>query len=270
MCRVLEVSTSGYYDWLRRGPSKREREDARLLDEIRRSHEESKRTYGSPRVHQDLRENGENVGRKRVARLMKAEGLQGVTRRPSTRTTKRDRDARRAPDLVERQFEADGPNKLWVADFTYVHTWAGFLYLAIVLDVWSRRIVGWSMSASQRTEGLVVAALDMALARRQALGVIHHSDQGSQYTSLIFGQRCREAGVTLSMGSVGDCFDNAMAESFFATLETELLDRSVFRTREEARRAIFAFIEGWYNPRRRHSSIGYVSPVEFERTHTPR
>ena len=170
------------------------------------------------------------------------------------------------PGRVERRFEADAPNRLWVADITYVPTLAGFLYLAIVLDVFSRRVVGWAMAGHLRT-ALVVEALEMAVDQRRPVAVIHHSDQGCQYTSLAFGARCRERGVALSMGSVGDCFDNAMAESFFATLECELLDRTTLSTHAEARAALFEFIEGWYNTRRRHSSLGYQSPLEFERLH---
>ncbi len=209
---------------------------------------------------------GVRVGRKRVSRLMRRAGIEGVSRRRRAWTTKRDRDARPAPDLVDRDFAARGPDQLWVADITYVPTWAGFLYLAVVVDAWSRRVVGWSMANHLRTE-LVLDALNMALGQRRAAGVIHHSDQGCQYTSIAFGLRCRKARVKPSMGSVGDCFDNAMAESFFATLECELLDRTRFATQAEARIAIFDFSEGFYNPSRRHSSLGYLSPNEFERQH---
>ena len=180
------------------------------------------------------------------------------------RTTRVDQSHCVVPDRVERQFQADAPDRLWVADITYVPTWAGFVYLAIVLDVFSRRVVGWSMAHHLRTE-LVLGALNMALGQRRPQGVVHHSDQGSQYTSLAFGKRCREMGVVPSTGSAGDCFDNAMAESFFATLECELIDRRSFRTQAEARLAIFQFIEGWYNPRRRHSALGYLSPNDYER-----
>lgn len=180
------------------------------------------------------------------------------------RTTVADPAADRAKDLVERQFAADGPDQLWVADITYIPTWSGFLYLAVVLDVWSRRIVGWAMETHLRTE-LVLSALNMALWQRRPQQVIHHSDRGSQYTSYAFGKRCREMGVMPSMGSVGDAYDNAMAESFFATLERELLNRRRFRTQTEARLAVFEWIEGWYNPHRRHSSLGYLSPVNYER-----
>lgn len=227
----------------------------------------SKGTYGSPRILEELKAEGTPVGRKRVARLMQALGLVGVSRRNYTTTTRRDGSARPAPDLVDRRFKASEANRLWVADITYIPTWAGFLYLAVVLDVWSRKIVGWATRTDLKA-GLVVEALEMAIMqRRPAKDVIHHSDQGSQYTSVAFGKRCREAGVRPSMGSVGDCYDNAMCESFFATLECELLDRETLRTVEEARKAVFEFIEGWYNTRRRHSGIGYHSPVEYERLH---
>jgi len=266
MCRVLEVSTSGYYEWLKREPSPRARRDAELMERIKKSHERSRRTYGVPRVFEDLKAEGERTSRKRIARLMREAGLEGASRRPKVVTTRRDVEARPAPDLVDRAFVAEGPNQLWVADITYVPTRVGFLYLAAVLDVWSRRVVGWAMAAHLRTE-LVLDALDMAVEQRRPGSVIHHSDQGSQYTSLAFGARCEELGIRPSMGSVGDCYDNAMCESFFATLECELLDRSRFETHVEARRAIFSFIEGWYNPHRRHSALGQISPCEFERRH---
>jgi putative transposase len=262
MCRVLDVSPSGYYAWAKRPVSGRTERDAALTEQIRAAHAASKGTYGAPRLQVDLADAGIRVGRKRVARLMRNAGLAGVTRRRSTVTTVRD-GARRAPDLVNREFTADRPDMLWVADITYIPTWAGFLYLAVVLDAFSRRIVGWSMASTLHRQ-VVLDALDMALWQRQPSGVIHHSDQGSQYTSIEFGKRCREAGVRPSMGSVGDAYDNAMAESFFATLECELLDRRRFKTQAEARIATFEFIEGFYNPRRRHSSLGYQSPVEFE------
>ncbi len=262
MCRVLGLSTSGYYAWRGRGPSARAQKDEQLKVKIRHSHTESRGTYGSPRIHADLADDGEHIGRKRVARLMKAVGLRGVCRRKRTWTTRRD-GSRPAPDLVERNFSAEGPNQLWVADITYIPTWAGFLYLAVVLDVFSRRIVGWCMRPHLRTE-LILEALNMAVDQRRPQGVIHHSDQGSQYTSVAFGTRCEKLGVRPSMGSVGDCYDNAMCESFFATLECELLDRSTLRTHPEARSAIFEFIEAWYNRRRRHSALGYLSPMQFE------
>ncbi len=214
----------------------------------------------------ELTEAGDRVGHNRVARLMREHGIVGASRRKGCWTTRRDKDARPAPDLVERRFEADGPDRLWVADITYVPTWAGLLYLAVVLDVFSRRIVGWAMANHLRTE-LILSALDMALQRRRPTDVIHHSDQGCQYTSIAFGSRCREAGVRPSMGSVGDCFDNAMCESFFATLECELLSKHRFHSQAQAAPVVFEFIEGWYNTQRRHSALGYISPIEFEKRH---
>ncbi len=268
MCRLLEVSTSGYHAWRRRGPSRRARDDAALTARIRRIHKTSRGTYGAPRIHAELREEGTAIGCKRVARLMRRAGLAGVTRRRRPLTTIRDARARPAPDLVERDFRADDMNKLWVADITYVPTSAGFLYLAVVLDVFSRRIVGWAMATNLRTE-LVLEALAMAVRQRRPEGVIHHSDQGSQYTSIAFGERCRAAGVRPSMGSLGDAYDNAMCESFFATLECELIGRRCFRDQDQARIEVFEFIEGWYNPRRRHSALGYQSPINYERSHPP-
>ena len=264
MCRVLGVSPSGYYAWRAREPSARCQADEALKVHIRAIHERSRGTYGVPRVQAELVAEGRSVSRKRIARLMRELGLAGVSRRKGTRTTRRDGVSRAAPDLVERQFNADAPDRLWVADITYIPTWAGFLYLAVVIDVFSRRVVGWSMANTLRTE-LVLEALNMALWQRRPDEVVHHSDQGSQYTSIAFGKRCREMGVRPSTGSVGDCYDNAMAESFFATLECELIDRRSFRTQAEARMAIFEFIEGWYNVHRRHSALGYLSPRAYER-----
>ena len=268
MCRVLGVSTSGYYAWRDREPSQREQADAELLARIRDYHRRSRGTYGSPRIHHDLTEAETRVGRKRVARLMRENGIVGVSRRRKVRTTRRSGEARAAPDRVERDFTAGARDVLWVADITYIPTWEGFLFLAVVLDVWSRRVVGWAMAAHLRTE-LVLAALNMAIRQRRPRGVIHHSDQGSQYTSLAFGKRCEEMGVLPSMGSVGDAYDNAMCESFFATLECELLDQTTLRTRAQGRMEVFDYIEGFYNPHRRHSSIGYLSPIEYERGHKP-
>lgn len=266
MCRVLEVSRSGYYAWLSREPSARAQANAVLLVKIQEIHEESDGTYGAPRMHRELAEGDAPPSLNRVARVMRQAGIQGVSRRKGVRTTWRGKDAEPAGDLVNRDFTATGPDQLWVADITYIPTWAGFLYLAIVLDVWSRRIVGWAMRTHLRTE-LVLEALDMALQQRRPDGVIHHSDHGCQYTAWAFGKRCEAAGVRPSMGSVGDAYDNAMAEAFFASLECELLDRRVFRSHAEARMAVFRYIEGWYNPRRRHSALGYLSPVNFEAKH---
>jgi len=269
MCRVLEVSTSGYYAWRNRGPSKRAQKDAMLTEKIREIHDRSKGTYGSPRVHAALRDEGIRVGKKRVARLMKAADLKGASRRKRPSTTNREESARPAPDLVEREFTASAPDELWVADITYVPTNAGYLYLAVVLDAFSRRVVGWAMADHLRTK-LVLDALDMAAKQRSPEETVHHSDQGSQYTALAFGKRCKEAGVRPSMGSVGDCYDNAMCESFFATLECELIERETYATRSEARLSVSDFIEGWYNPHRLHSALDYQSPISYEEEHHSR
>jgi putative transposase len=266
MCRLLGVSSSGFYAWRQRAPSKRSAVDGRLVEHIRHIHERSRATYGVPRIHAELAADGVHVGRKRVARLMKLVGLEGVSPRKNVFTTRRDPRGRPAPDLVDRAFTATAPNQLWVADITYVPTWTGFLYLAVVVDVWSRRVVGWSMATHLRTE-LVLEALNMAVGQRRPANVIHHSDQGCQYTSIAFGLRCREAGVRPSMGSVGDAYDNAMCESFFGTLECELLNRRRFRSQPEARLAVFDYIEGFYNPRRRHSALDYCSPIDYEKRH---
>ena len=267
MAEVLGVSVSGFYAFQNRPPSDRQQRDEELAEQIEEVHAQSRGTYGAPRIYEELKEQGIAIGKKRVARLMKRRGLKGVHRRKWPVTTKRAKRQRPAPDLVERNFTATAPNELWVADITYVPTTAGFLYLAVVLDVFSRRVVGWSMANHLRTE-LVLDALDMAVQQRRPVDVIHHSDQGCQYTSLAFGNRCHSAGIRSSMGSVGDCYDNALCESFFATLECELILRSHFSSLQQARLAVFDFIEGFYNPRRRHSAIGYLSPINFERQHT--
>jgi putative transposase len=267
-CRVLGVSASGYYAWQSRPLSARAQADWGLSEQIRAIHERSRGTYGAPRVHAELAAQGVHVGHKRVARLLRAAHLAGVSRRRHIWTTRRDPAARPAPDLVQRVFTVEGSNQLWVADITYIATWAGFLYLAVVLDAWSRRVVGWAMATHLRTE-LVLDALNMAVWQRRPHRVIHHSDQGCQYTSLAFGLRCQEAGVRPSMGSVGDAYDNALCESFFATLECELLDRRRFATPTQAHIAVFDFIEGWYNPHRRHSALDYESPLSYEIKHRP-
>ena len=247
--------------------SDRQRSDLALTARIEAIHRRSKGVYGSPNIRAELADDhGIRVGRKRVARLMRSAGLRGATLRRYVVTTMSDSGARPAVDLVDRQFYADGPDRLWVADITFIPTWTGFLYLAMVLDVYSRRVVGWAMETHLRTE-LILSALNMAITQRQPEAVIHHSDRGCQYTSYAFGKRCREAGVMPSMGSVGDAYDNAMAESFFASLERELLSRRRFKNQAEAKMAVFEWIEGWYNPHRRHSALGYRSPVNYERVH---
>ena len=266
-CRLLDVSTSGYYAWQRRGMSARAEADRELLAMIQAIHASSHGTYGAPRIHAELGARGVCVGRKRVARLMRSMSLAGVSRRKRPHTTVRSRGAAIVPDLAQRQFSAEAPDRLWVADITYVPTGAGFLYLAVVVDGYSRRVVGWAMGSHLRTE-LVLQALNMALSLRRPQGVIHHSDQGIQYPAYAFGKRCSEWGVRPSMGSVGDCYDNALCESFFASLECELLDRRSFQTHAEARMAVSQYIEGWYNTHRLHSSIGYYAPIAFERRYT--
>ncbi len=283
MCRVLGLSPSGYYAWVRRVPSARARRDAQLSERIKEIWSANREVYGRPRIHAELQAGGERIGAKRVGRLMRRAGIAGVSRRRSTKTTTREqRAARVAPDLVDRDFSAAGADQLWVADITYVRTWTGFLYVAVVLDAWSRRVVGWSMAAHLRTE-LVLDALNMAIWQRRPQEVVHHSDQGSQYTSIAFGARCREAGVRPSTGSVGDAYDNALCESFFATLECELLERRSFRSHAEARMAIFEFLEGFYNRRwdtshrppsrttrgRRQHECGHLGDTSEPRRPTP-
>jgi putative transposase len=268
MARVLGVSTAGYYAWRDRPPSAHAQADAALLKQVRTVHASSRQIYGAPRIHAQLRADGARHGCKRIARLMRQAGLIGACHRHGgPTTTRRDKAARPAPDLVDRNFTAKARNQLWVADITFVPTAAGFLYLAVVLDAWSRKIVGWSMANHLRTE-LVLDALEMAIGQRRPRNVIHHSDQGSQYTSLAFGGRCHEAGVRPSMGSVGDAYDNAMCESFFSTLECELLARRRFASQAEAKIACFSYIEGFYNPVRLHSALGYKSPIAYEQEHS--
>jgi putative transposase len=268
-CRLLGVSRTGYYAWRRGRPlSARARADAELTRAIHRIHHESRGTYGSPRVHAELRAEGHRCGRNRVARLMRRTGLTGCRRRRRRpRTTVADPAATAAPDRVQRAFDVLAPDRLWLADISYVPTEEGWLYLAAVLDAFSRRVVGWAMADHLRTE-LVLDALNMALwTRRPAAGLVHHSDRGCQYSAGAFGQRLRDAGLVPSMGRPANCWDNAVAESFFATLKGELADRQAWPTRAAARLAIFEYIEGWYNRRRRHSTLGYLSPAAYEAAH---
>lgn len=267
MARVLSVSRAGYYAWERRAPCARERFDAELRRRVRPIHAGagSRGSYGAPRVHAQLRREGVRVSRKRVERLMCEAGLQGRPRRRRRRaTTTRVPGVRPAPDLVERDFNPAAPNRLWCADLTEIPTGEGKLYLAAAVDCFSRALVGWSVAERMPAE-LVVDALEMAVRRRRpGPGLVHHSDQGSQYTSLVFGKAAREAGVARSMGSKGDCYDNAVCESFFATLKRELVNVSPFATRDQARGAIFEWIEIDYNRARLHSTLGHLSPAEFE------
>ena len=267
MCRVLGVSRSGFHAWEQRPPSARALADAALSERIREVYARCRDSYGARRIYLDLRDEEVRVGRKRVERLMRAAGLSGYVKRRKFRTTFGLPGVRVADDLVERGFNPPAPNRLWASDIKYVSTWEGALYLASVIDCFSRKVVGWSMRPDMQAE-LVVHALEMAINRRRPPGeLVHHSDQGSQYVALIFGQRLRKAGIAQSMGSKGDCYDNAVCESFHATLEKELLSSHSFKTRQEAKTAIFDWIEAWYNPARRHSRLGYRSPDQYERDH---
>ena len=264
LCRMLGVSKSGYYVWRGRPPSRRTQQDALLTQKIREIHSRSRETYGYPRVHAELRSLGIGCGRRRVARLMRAAGLRGCMRSRKRRTTRRDSQAAPAQDLLRRNFVACQPNRVWLADITYVPTQEGFLYVAFILDTHSRRIVGWSMDSHMRTE-LVVGALEMAIWRRRPVGgLVHHSDRGVQYTAISFGKRLEEVGIVPSMGRTGTALDNAMAESFIATLKAELVHRHLFPDREVARSAIFEYLEGFYNRRRLHSALSYRSPADYE------
>ncbi len=270
MARVLEVARSGYYRWVGQSQQRSEADEKTqvLVQKLRTLHAECCGRYGARRLHQMMLLTGEKISLRQVRRLMREFGIRCVTRRAKWRTTWRDPHAGKAPDLVGRDFSADGPNRLWVADSTYIHTRQGCWHLAVILDVWSRRIVGYGMSVRQ-SAGLMVVALNEALWQRNPSPnapdvLVHHSDQGSQYTSGEFRYRCEQAGIVRSMGRVGDCYDNAMVESFFSTLELELLDLQVFETRQQAAEQIVKFIDGFYNTTRLHSALGYRSPIAFE------
>lgn len=271
-CSVMKVSTSGFYEWRQRqtDPCRRQRDDAELTETIREVWRQSRGTYGSPRVWAELKL-GENiqVGRKRVERLMRNAGIEGVYRRRRNGCTRRDPEATPSDDLVKRRFHPTGPDRLWVADITEHRTREGKVFCAVVIDAWSRRVVGWSIADHLKAE-LVCDALDMAIWRRRPepdSGLVHHADHGTQYTSWAFGQRLRKAGLLGSMGTVGDALDNAMAESFFGTIQLELLDRQIWNTRRQLAQAIFEYIEAFYNPERRHSSINNMSPIDYETSH---
>ncbi len=265
MCTVLGVSRSGFHAWERRAPSARSLVDAWLTERIAEMHRRSRDSYGVRRIYLDLRDEGVRVGRKRVARLMRTAGLSGYVKRRKGMTTIRVPGVRVADDLVQRDFNPQAPNRLWASDIKYVATWEGTLYLASVLDCFSRKVVGWAMRGDMQAE-LVVDAPEMAISRRRpSAELVHHSDQGPQYVSLLFGRRLRDEGIAQSMGPKGDCYDNAVCEAFHATLEKDLLRRRSFRTRQEARTAIFDWIEAWYNRERRHSRLGYRSPDQYER-----
>lgn len=269
LCRTLGVSRAGYYAWKRRGASARAAADAALTREIHRVHARSRQTYGAPRVQAELAAGGVRVGRKRVARLMRAAQIRGCTRsRRTARTTVADPAATPAPNGVARDFARAAPDRLWVGDITYVPTDEGWLYVAVLLDAYSRRVVGWSVADHLRTE-LALDALAMALGRRQPAGsaLVHHTDRGCQYTATQYRAMLADHRITCSMSRTGDCYDNAMAESFFATFKSELIDRRRWPTRQAARRAIFEWLEVFYNRQRRHSALGYLSPAAFEAQH---
>ena len=268
MCRVLEVTRSGFYTWRTREPSARARKDQRLRIEVRLIHRQSRGRYGSPRIHQELQARGERVSRKRVARLMRVEGVRGKKKRRFKVTTNSDHACPIAPNLLQRKFgveEVPGPDQVWVADITYVPTREGWLYLAVILDLASRLVVGWSMGETLEAE-LAIGALEMAQQRRRpGPGLLHHSDRGVQYASHAYRALLEEQKAIVSMSRKGNCWDNAVAESFFATTEIELIEEADWDTRAQARSAIFEFIEVWYNRERRHSSLGYLTPAEFDK-----
>lgn len=264
LCETLGVSRSGYYAWLSRSPSARATEDEQLAAEIAVTHKRSRGTYGSPRVHRDLTARGHRVGKKRVERLMRQAGIVAKRRRRFRRTTDSNHDNPIAPNVLERRFESESPNTAWVTDVTYIWTAEGWLYLAAILDLCSRRVVGWATSETNDRE-LALAALRRALAaRRPAPGMIHHSDRGSPYASDDYRAELARRGFVPSMSRRGDCWDNAVAESFFATLKGEHVDHEVYETRDAANRSVADFIDSFYNVHRRHSSIGYLSPMEYE------
>ncbi len=267
LCRVLRVARSAYYAWAGRGVSARAQAETALLEQIAAAHARSRRTDGAPRIHAALRAQGVRCARKRVARLMRAAGLVGCHRRRRTRTTVADAAHAPAPNLVAQDFTAAAPDRLWVGDITYLPTQEGWLYLAVLVDVYSRRVVGWAMADHLRTE-LALGALRMALrARRPGAGLVHHTDRGGQYTAASYRAALATPGVTVSMSRAGECLDNAVAESFFATLKAELIDTRTWPTRAAARLAIFEWIEVWYNRQRRHSALGYRAPVVYEEQH---
>lgn len=260
----MGLKKSTYYEWRSRGPSDSELEDAYFANRLHDLWTASQKTYGYRRLKHQIAREGEYVNDKRVRRLMRIAGIEGRTPRLKRRVYQVSAEGVHAPDLVRRDWNPTTPNKLWVADITYIRTWQGWLYLAVIMDACSRRIVGWSMQSHMRTE-LVQDALDMAIARRRpAAGLVHHTDHGSQYTALTFGAELRKHKIEASMGRVRTCYDNAVAESFFATLKKDLVNRYSWPTRLDAQHAIFDFIERWYNNERLHSTLGYMSPAEYE------
>jgi putative transposase len=265
MCRVLAISPSGYYAWLKRGESRRVREDRRLLVEIKAIHRQSRGTYGSPRVHAELNGRQMHHGRNRVARLMRENGIRAKQKRKFKATTNSKHSRPVAPNLLERDFTADMPDRKWLADITYIPTREGWLYLAAILDLYSKLIVGWSLS-KRMTKDLVLKALEMAVGRRRPLpGLIHHSDRGSQYASEKYQEALCDHRMICSMSRKGDCWDNAPMESWFHTLKTELIYHRDYQTRRQAERDIFEYIEVFYNRSRRHSGLGYMTPAQYEK-----
>jgi len=270
LCRVMEVSRSGYYAWCRRPPSERAQVDGQLAERIQQFHHDSRGTYGSPRILRDLRCEGQRVSRKRVARIMRQLGIQGCQPRRYRTTTESDHDRPVAPNHLSRDFSATAPNQKWATDITYVRTWRGWLYCAVVIDLYSRMVVGWATAPHLRTE-LVLDALNRALGRRlPGADLVHHSDRGCQYASRAYQAVLAQHGITCSMSRRGNCYDNAVVESFFATLKNELVHRHAWPTREHATLAIADYIELFYNCRRRHSTLDYQSPLSFELTGTQR
>jgi transposase InsO family protein len=265
MCQVLEVSESGYYAWLQRGPSRREQVDRELGERIEDAYRNNRQVYGSPRLHAELKEQGVHCGRKRVARLMRERGITAKAKRRKMKTTDSRHDNPVAPNLLERDFTADAPNTKWVSDITGIETLEGWLYLAAIVDIYSRFVVGWSMG-KERDEQLITKAAEMALARRHpGAGLLHHSDRGSQYTSEGYQTLLKQHGIEISMSRKGDCYDNALMESFFGTFKEECVERQKFQTRSEAKQIIFEYLEVFYNRQRKHSSLGYVSPAIYEK-----
>lgn len=270
LCRVMEVTPSGFYDWRNAPPSKRQEQDALLLAQIQDIHQASRQSYGSPRIYQELREQGVVCGRHRVARLMREHQLRARQKRRYQVTTQSQHDLPVSENVLERQFTAQAPDQRWAGDITYLWTREGWLYLAVVLDLFSRRIVGWSMQSTLETR-LVQDALSMAQqARKPEAGLLHHSDRGSQYASHSYQEQLRRHGMVCSMSRRGNCWDNAVVESFFSTLKSELICDQPYRTRAQACSAVFEYIEVWYNRKRRHSTLGYISPVQFERQYNNR
>jgi transposase InsO family protein len=265
MCQVLEVSESGYYAWLKREPSEREQEDKKLGDLIEDAYQKNRQVYGIPRIHAELKEQGVHCGRKRVARLMRQRGINAKSKRRKMKTTDSQHDNPVAPNILARDFSADAPNTKWVSDITGIETGEGWLYLAAIVDIYSRMVVGWAMG-KERDEQLITRAAEMALARRQpGAGLLHHSDRGSQYTSEGYQTLLKQHRIEISMSKKGDCYDNALMESFFGTLKEECVERQKFSTRAEAKQVIFEYMEVFYNRQRKHSSLGYVSPANYEK-----